>query len=376
MLQAPPSVAAAMANTPVPFAVRAMPTPARGAEPRPLPVLRCVVEDAPTHADTAPRGPSLGGHAVGRSLRASAWLLRRWVSGAGPYARLARALWGDAAPAKVRAALADLRACLLSPGLEDGLAQSLMPWDALEKQVLLHHLALALDPADARRRQVMEFARSTAALERPTLSFLENTVDVFSAFDLVLPNGASMLRQAVHELGTDAASSGGIKPAAVAQVLLRKFGAFHFDTAVRLLRGGIRADLNSRRMSPLGPRLLAAATDRSVFCAVQLAYRVAHALGLRLAQLGVQGHCAATDLARALLAGADSGSGQPGYLLSRYLGPETAASIHANRQAVECFKAAFAALPITLWPPSRAHRRDLLLANLGRAHAPRAALVC
>jgi hypothetical protein len=368
MLQAPPPVAAAMANAPTPFAVRAMPR-ARSAAPRPLPVLRWVVEETCLPEERAPGVPLLGGgRAVGKSLRATASVVRRWVSPAGSYARHARGLWGDAGPAKVQAALADLLGHLQSQGLE-GLAQALMPWDALEKQVLLHHLAQAIEPSHPRRRQVLEFARSVAAAERPTLSFLENTVDVFGGFDHALPNGAAMLRQAVHELGTDAAPSGEIKPAAVAQVLLRKFGAVHFDAAVQLLRSGIRADLRSRRISPLGPRLLAAATDRSVFCAVKLAYRVANALGLRLAQLGVQGHCAATDLACALLAGADSGSGQPSYLLSRYLGPETAASIRANRQAVECFKAAFAALPITLWPPSRAHRRDLLLANLGQAHA-------
>ncbi len=351
-------------------------------EPRPLPVLRCVV------ADTSPT--SLHPSGFGNSFPASGFdgpsqvgetglpgkvssMVRGWMAMvASAHARQARFLWGGAAQAKLQAALADLQENLESRGAE-GVCQALMPRDPLEKQVLLHHLAQSLPATGAGRPQVLALARAMALEEAPTLAFLRNTVDAFKPLDsLAPPNTAALLRQAVHEIGASAPPPAGIRPAALAQVLLRKFGADHFDDAVRALRTGIRADLKARRPSFLGPRLLEAATDRSVFCAVKLTHRVSNDLCRRLAQLGVQGHCAATDLACALLAGAETGCGDLAALLSRYLGSETAASIQADRHALESFRAAFAVLPIALWPPSRAHRRDLLLASLDRAPAPAA----
>ncbi len=344
-------------------------------EPRPLPVLRCVVPDSSP--------PSLHACGFGHSVPASGFdglsqsgenrlpgkvssMVRGWMSMvASSHARQARFLWGEAAQAKLQAALADLQENLESRGAE-GVGQALMPRDPLEKQVLLHHLAQSLPAAG--RPPVLALARAMASEEAATLAFLRNTVDAFKALDSpALPNGAALLRQAVHEISASAPlPPAEIRPAALAQALLRKFGGEHFDDAVRALRGGLRADLAARRPSPLGPRLLAAATDRSVFCAVKLTHRVSNDLCCRLSQLGVQGHCAASDLAAALLAGAETGCGDPATLLCRYLGPQTAAAIQVNRHALESLRAAFAVLPITLWPSSRTHRRDMLLANLGR----------
>ncbi len=350
-------------------------------EPRPLPVLRCVVPDA------SPPSPHPSG--FGHSVPASGFdglspygearvpgkvssMVRAWMSMvASSHARQARFLWGEAAQAKLQAALADLQENLESRGAE-GVCHALMPRDPLEKQVLLHHLAQSLPATGAGRPQVLALARSLASEEAPTLAFLRNTVDAFKPLDsLAPPNAAALLRQAVHEIGASAPPlPEGIRPAALALALLRKFGGEYFDDAVRALRAGIRADLRARRPSSLGSRLREAATDRSVFCAVKLTHRVSNDLCRRLAQLGVRGHCAATDLACALLAGAETGCGDLATLLSRYLGPQTAASIQADRHAMESFRAAFAVLPIALWPPSRAHRRDLLLAGLGRDPAP------
>lgn len=81
---------------------------------------------------------------------------------------------------------------------------------------------------------------------------------------------------------------------------------------------------------------------------MKLTHRVSSDLSHRLAQLGARGHCAATDLACALLAGAETGCTDLAMLLSRYLGPQTAASTQADRRAMESFRAAFAGLPIAL----------------------------
>ncbi len=301
---------------------------------------------------------------VGRAVWVKMRALRTWVSGPPSHERHADILWKADQRASLERSSSELEDALSIRGLT-GLVEELMGKDPLEKQILLQRLIHKIKPGDERRQPLIEFTRATALLEKSTLDFLDNSADAFSRFDHIVADGARLLRSVVHELG-ETVQHGEIKATTLARVILSKLHETHFDDALHLLNQGVRADLRSSSPSALSPQLLTAMSQKSTFSAVRMGMRVSSDLSRQLINIGVNGHFSSNDLARVLLIGAESGSSELHYLLSRYLGPEVTESVCKHRGALEKFKQAFVALPIALWPLAHVHRRDRLLLHVDR----------
>jgi hypothetical protein len=297
-----------------------------------------------------------------QSVKAKVAALRTWVSGAVGYERHQSTLWAqDQQDALARSTLS-VQESFHNDGLA-GLADQLMAYDPLEKQVLLQRLINKIKPSDQRRQPLVEFARATAQLEKNTLDFLDHSAESFTAFNHVVVDGARLLRGIVYELG-ESSQQGDITAISLARSILGKLHDMLFEEALQVIRQGIRADLRSGNPSPMSMKLLAALSQKAVFPPVKLSVRISGDLCARLRKLGIKGHFSKEDLARALLVGAESGSTELTYLLQRYLGPDFKESVCINPQALMEFKNAVQTLPITLWPAAWVHRRDRLLNNI------------
>ena len=301
---------------------------------------------------------------VKQSVLAKFEALRSWVSGSPDYGRHAHTLWRGAQQDTLQLLMSDLRDTLWEKGLP-GIVEQLMGKDPLEKQILLQKLIQTVGPGDESRQQLTEFARSTASLEKSALDFLDNTVSAFSALDSIVFDGARLLRLAVHEI-SEASQLGDVKATSLARAILSKLHETHFDSAVHVLREGIKSDRYSPRPSSLSVQLLCLLTEKSKFTAVRLGVRVANDLCQQLVATGIRGYLSSEDLARVLLIGAETGRTELPPLLVNYLGAEVCDSVCARSDALENFKQAFIALPFTLWSPESIHRRDDLLANIDR----------
>jgi hypothetical protein len=336
-----------------------------------LPVLRVALTEKPNAHGHCPVSSHLAFSksqdslvSFGQLVWARVEALRTWAFGSPDYAHHAPILWKGEQQETLQLLINDLRDVFEESGLP-GLVEQLMGKDALEKQIIFQRLLQTLRSGDESRQQLVEFARSTAILEKSTLDFLNNTVTAFCALDGIVFDGARLLRGAIHEIG-ETTQHAELKATNLARVILSKLHETHFDSAIHVLRQGIKSDISSTRPSALSVQLLGLMAEKSTFAAVRLGVRVSSELFEQLINFGVRGYLSSDDLARVLLIGAESGSSELPYLLCRYLGIEAAESICAHTGALEAFKRAFIALPITLWPPSSMHRRDRLLSNMDR----------
>jgi hypothetical protein len=258
--------------------------------------------------------------------------------------------------------MSDLRDTVWEKGLP-GIIEQLVGKDALEKQILLQKLIQTIRPGDEIRYQLVEFAQSSASLEKNTLDFLDNTVDAFSALDSIVFDGSRLLRSAIHEI-SDASQHGEVKATNLARVILSKLHETHFDSAIHVLREGLKVDRRSKHPSALSVQLLCLIAEKSKFAAVRLGVRISNDLCQQLVSMGTRGYFSSEDLAKVLLIGAESGSDDLSALLLQFMGAEVSDAICSSSGALAKFKQAFVSLPFTLWSPESINQRDRLLLNI------------
>ena len=298
--------------------------------------------------------------------------IRSWISRSPDYGRHSQVIWKGAQQDTLQLLTSDLRDTFWDNGLP-GIVEQLRDKDPLEKQILLQRLIQAIRPRGDIRHQLVEFARSTATLEKSVLDFLDNTVPAFSALDSIVFDGARLLRSAVYEI-SDVAQHGEVKATNLARVILSKLHETHFDSAIHVLREGLKVDRRSMHPSALSVQLLCLMAEKSKFAAVRLGVRISSDLCQQLVGLGTRGYFSSEDIAKVMLIGAESGSDELRSLLQRYMGAEVSDSICASNTALEKFKQAFISLPFTLWSPESIHQRDRLLSNVDQLIS--ANLVC
>lgn len=300
--------------------------------------------------------------AVRQSVLAKIVAIRSFVSRRPDYGRHSQTIWKGPQQDTLQLLTSDLRDALWESGLP-GVVEQLRGKDPLEKQILLQRLIQTIRPCGEVRHQLVEFARSTATMEKSVLDFLDNAVPSFSALDSIVFDGARLLRSAVHEVG-EAAQHGEVKATNLARVILSKLHETHFDSAVHVLREGLKADRRSTHPSALSVQLLCLMAEKSKFAAVRLGVRISNDLCQQLVALGTRGYFSSEDIAKVLLIGAESGSDDLPSLVLRYMGAEVSNSICVSSAALEKFKQAFISLPFTLWSPEAIHQRDRLLSNV------------